>query len=86
MNANFIFILKIDKYKLTGRASLIAQLVKNLPTMQETWVRSLCQNDPPGKDWRLTTVFSPGKFYGQRSLAGYSLVHRVAKSQTQLSD
>ena len=27
-------------------ASLVAQLVKNLPTMQETWVRSLCWEDP----------------------------------------
>ena len=25
---------------------IIAQLVKNLPTMQETWVRSLGQEDP----------------------------------------
>ena len=27
-------------------ASLIAQLVKNLPAMQETWVRSLGWEDP----------------------------------------
>ena len=27
-------------------ASLVAQLVKNLPTMQETWVRSLGWEDP----------------------------------------
>ena len=27
-------------------ASLMAQLVKNLPAMQETWVRSLGQEDP----------------------------------------
>ena len=27
-------------------ASTVAQLVKNLPTMQETWVRSLCWEDP----------------------------------------
>ena len=27
-------------------ASLVAQLVKNLPTMQETWVRSLSWEDP----------------------------------------
>ena len=26
--------------------SLVAQLVKNLPKMQETWVRSLCWEDP----------------------------------------
>ena len=27
-------------------ASLVAQLVKNLPTMQETWVQSLGWEDP----------------------------------------
>ena len=27
-------------------ASLVAQLVKNLPAMQETWFRSLCREDP----------------------------------------
>ena len=27
-------------------ASLVAQLVKNLPTMQETWVQSLSWEDP----------------------------------------
>ena len=32
------------------RASLIAQLVKNLPAMQETWVRSLGQEDPLEKE------------------------------------
>jgi len=26
--------------------SLIAQLVKNLPAMRETWIRSLCWEDP----------------------------------------
>ena len=28
------------------RASLLAQLVKNLPAMRETWVRSLDWDDP----------------------------------------
>ena len=27
------------------RASLVAQAIKNLPAMQETWVQSLCQED-----------------------------------------
>ena len=27
-------------------ASLVAQMVKNLPTIQETWVQSLGQEDP----------------------------------------
>ena len=30
-------------------ASLVAQLVKNSPPMQETWVRSLGWEDPPEK-------------------------------------
>ena len=30
-------------------ASLVAQLVKNLPVMRETWVRSLACEDPLGK-------------------------------------
>ena len=30
-------------------ASLVAQLVKNSPAMQETWVRSLGWEDPPEK-------------------------------------
>ena len=28
------------------RASLVPQMVKNLPAMRETWVRSLCGEDP----------------------------------------
>ena len=28
------------------QASLLVQTVKNLPAMQETWVRSLCWEDP----------------------------------------
>ena len=31
-------------------ASLVAQFVKNLPAMQETWVQSLGQDDPLEKD------------------------------------
>ena len=31
-------------------ASLVAQAVKNLPAMQETWVRFLGQEDPLGKE------------------------------------
>ena len=30
-------------------ASLVAQQVKNLPAMQETWVPSLSREDPPEK-------------------------------------
>ena len=31
-------------------ASLVAQMVKNLPAMQKTWVQSLGWEDPPEED------------------------------------
>ena len=33
-------------YCLVPHASLVAQMVKNLPAMQETWVQLLGQEDP----------------------------------------
>ena len=36
-------MMDLSKYFL---ASLVAQMVKNLPAMQETWVRSLGREDP----------------------------------------
>ena len=49
----------------------MVQLVKNLPAVQETWVRFLCWEDPVEKAMA-TPVFFPGEFYRQRSLMGYS--------------
>ena len=53
-------------------ASLVAQMVKNLPAMQETCARSLGREDPLGKRGVPTPVFWPEEFHGQRGLAGYS--------------
>ena len=53
-------------------ASLIAQPVKNIPAMQETWVQFLDQEDPWRRKWQPTPVFLPGKSHGQRSLVGCS--------------
>ena len=49
-------------------ASLIAQWVKNLPAIQETWVRMI----PWRRKWQPTPVFLPGESHGERSMAGYS--------------
>ena len=58
-------------------ASLVAQLVKNLPAMQETWVQSLGLGRSPGE----------GKGYPlQYSGWENSTVHGVAKSWTRLSN
>ena len=52
------------------RASLVAQMVKCLPTMQETWVQSLGQEDPLEKEmaihssslaWKIPWMEEPGK-------------------------
>ena len=51
--------------------SLVAQLVKNPPAMQETWVQSLRWEDPL-EQGKVTPVFWPGEFHGQRNLTGYS--------------
>ena len=49
-------------------------MVKNLPATQETWVRSLGQEDPleKGVAWQPTPVFLPGESHGQRSLVSPS--------------
>ena len=38
-------------------ASLVAQMVKNLPPMRETWVRSLGLEDPWKRAWQPPPVF-----------------------------
>ena len=51
----------------------MAQLVKNLPAMRETWVDPRWVGKiPQRKAWQPTPVVLPGKAHGQRSLAGYS--------------
>ena len=45
-------------------ASLVDQLVKNLPALWETWVQSLGWEDPLEKGKLPTPVFWPGEFHG----------------------
>ena len=60
-------------------ASLIAQLVKNLPTMQETWVRSWVGRIPgEGNSYPLQ--------YSGLENSMDCIDRGVVKSQTQLSD
>ena len=47
-------------------------MVKNLLAMQETSVWALGWEDTLEKGMTTHLSFLPGKFYGQRSLAGYS--------------
>ena len=58
----------------------MAQLAKNPPAMQKTWVQSLGWEDSPeeGKGYPLQ--------YSGLENSTDCIVHRVAKSRTQLSD
>ena len=50
--------------------------------MLETRVGSLSREDPLEKEMALTPVFLTGKTHEQRSLVGYTVVHRLPKSRT----
>ena len=56
---------------LVPSASLMAQMVKNLPAIQETQVQSLGQDNPREKGMATTPVFLPGEFLGLRRLVDY---------------
>ena len=59
--------------KKKGRGTfLVAQMVKNLPAVQETQVQFLGQKIPWRREWQPTPLFLPGESHEQRSLAGYS--------------
>ena len=56
----------------SNKASLVAQMVKNLPAMRKTWVRSLSQEDLLEKGmsthsstlaWRIPWTEEPGRLY-----------------------
>jgi len=47
-------------------------MVKNLPTMQETQVLSLGQEDPVEKEMATHSSILVWRSHGQRSLEGYS--------------
>ena len=65
------------KKKFSGfyldRSEIVAEMVKNLSAMRETWVRSLGWEDSlKARAWQPTPVFLPGESHGWRSMVGYS--------------
>ena len=65
--------------------SLVAQTVKRLSTMRETWVPSLGREDRWRRKWQSTPVLLPGKPHGQRSLVGnFSWDLKVSDTTEQL--
>ena len=47
-------------------------MVKRLPAMPETWVRSLGQDDPLEKEMATHSSILAREFHGQRSLGVYN--------------
>ena len=67
---------------MTTLSSLVAQMLKNLPAMQETWVGKLLWR----REWQPTLVFLPREFHEQRSLAGHSpWGHKESDTTEQLT-
>ena len=71
---------------LDNMASRVAQAIKSLPAIHETWVQSLGWEDPLEKRtathssilaWRIPWAEEPGRLH---------VVHGVAKSRTRLRD
>ena len=50
----------------------MAQRLKHLPAMRETWVRSLGREDPLEKEMATYSRILAGESHGWRSLVGYS--------------
>ena len=65
--------------KLNTGASLVAQMVKNLPAMQETWFQSLGQEDPLEKEMATCSSFLAWRIPGTREPGGLLSMgsHRV---------
>ena len=61
----------------------VAQRVKNLPAIQETWAQFLDWEDPLEKEMATHSSILPGESHGQRSLAGYSPWGRKESDTTE---
>ena len=78
-SSTLVLAVFVYMYLQTRGASLIAQLVKNLPVMQKTRVWSLGWEDPLEKRKAIHSSIWPGEFHELYIVCG------VTKSSTQLS-
>ena len=70
---------------ITVWASLVAQMVKDPPAMQETWIRSLSWEDPLEEGMATYSSILAWRIPMDRG-AWLATVHGVTKSQTRLSN
>ena len=60
-------------------------MVKHLPAVRETRVRSLSWEDPLEKEMATMPVFLPGESHGRGSLVGYSPWGRTESDMTEVT-
>ena len=66
------------------RASLVAQMVENLPATQDTWIPPLGQEDSWKREWQPTQVLLPGESMDRGAWG--ATVHKVLKSQKRVNN
>ena len=67
------------------QASLVAQMVKNLPAVWETWVQSLCREEPLEEGMATQSSILAWSIPMDRG-AWRATVHGVAQRRTRLSN
>ena len=72
-------------YPLLSWASMVAQMVKNLPAMWQTWDQSLVWEDPLEEGMATPSSILAWRIPMDRG-ARRATAHGVTKSSTQLSD
>ena len=70
---------------ILAMAGFLAQMVKNLPAMWETWVQSLSWKDPLEEGMATHSSILAWRIPMDRG-TWWATVHGVTKSQAQLSD
>ena len=64
---------------------MVAQTVRNLPTMQDTWVQSLGQEDPLEKGMATHSSILACRIPWTEE-PGWATAHELTKNPTRLSD
>ena len=80
-----LFFMLIMSFSAYVWASLVAQMVRNPPAMQETWVQSLSWEDPLEEGMATHSSILTWRIPMDRG-AWWATIHEVTKSPTQLSE
>ena len=73
--SNYSLLRKISeylKYSTHKIVTLVAQMVRHMPTMRVSGFDLWVEKSPWRRAWKPTPVFLPKEFHGQRKLVGYS--------------